>query len=629
MTSKIRTPRYKKIGLLLLLQGVVYLLLITATLTAQTASSDSLLKAVRAMPDGTNKINILLRISKIYLKSDSTLSQLKDIAGCYSSIGGTYANIGDYKKALDYHIKALKIAETISDKNKICESYISMGTVFFEQNKFKETIEYMNKALAIEGKQTTKRNLAYIYNNIGISYKSLNCFNQSLPYQLEALKLNQELGDSYGTTICYNNISALYTALNKPNLALAYCLKSITLSEKLNYKVGLTYSYIVAGDYYEKRGNTKTAHTYYLKALKIAKDINYRKEIREAYDHLSILSEKAKNFEQALQYHKLYADIKDTILNQENLRQSNELNIRYETEKKEKAILLLTKEQELKNKTLKQQQIFRFWLSVSLGLLIILSSVLYNRYRFKQKANLKLTKTQDELYKQIEQKEKLTSILAHDLKTPLRFMTSISTFLNNNIDTLDKEKKKKLLAELCRSSKNTYAFADELLTWLSVQQQNFTIINTNVSLNDLMNELYMFFQDIAKAQQTEIIIDPFSPVSIETDKRLLKIILRNILDNAIKNTHEGEIRISAQTLNPGVLELSISDTGNGMTSEQLQMLDLENTYGFQFEIKNKLGFQIIKDLATMLNIKLKVRSEINIGTTVTLLLPVEKVDKLI
>src|SRR3954468_13487224 len=158
MTSKIRTPRYKKIGLLLLLQGVVYLLLITATLTAQTASSDSLLKAVRAMPDGTNKINILLRISKIYLKSDSTLSQLKDIAGCYSSIGGTYANIGDYKKALDYHIKALKIAETISDKNKICESYISMGTVFFEQNKFKETIEYMNKALAIEGKQTTKRN---------------------------------------------------------------------------------------------------------------------------------------------------------------------------------------------------------------------------------------------------------------------------------------------------------------------------------------------------------------------------------------------------------------------------------------------------------------------------------------
>ena len=616
-TKKNRSPFFFRVIL-------CFLLIFFTTSFSALTSQDSLLNAVKKMPYDRDKIDMLIQIAKNYLNSPPKDRKSKDIIACFSILGSVYAHNGNYNKALECHIKALKLAENASDKLRICEAYISMGVIFYEQKKFTQTIDYMNKALAVEGAQTSKRNLAYIYNNLGISYKSLGQLQKSLPYQLQALKLNQELDDNFGITICYNNLSGLYNSLGEKDIALDYCLKSIALSEKLNYKIGLTYSYIVAGDYYEELNDTKVARDYYLKALKIAREINYKKEIREAYEHLSFLSEKNKDFEQSLHYHKLYSEINDSILNEENLRQTNELNIRYETEKKEKAILLLTKDQQLKNKTLKQQQIFRFGLIICLSLLLILFLVLFNRYRFKQKANLKLTKTQDELYKVIEQKEKLTSILAHDLKTPLRFMTSISSFLSNNIDTLDKEKREKLLTELCTSSKNTYAFADELLTWLSVQQQNFTIVNTEVSLNNLMNELYVFFLDIAKAQQTEIIVNPFPAISIETDKRLLKIILRNIIDNAIKNTHAGKITISINAIYPETIELTINDTGNGMTEEQLQQLNLENTYGFQFEIKNKLGFQIIKDLSTMLNIHLKIKSEINVGTTVILLLPMQK-----
>jgi signal transduction histidine kinase len=622
MINKISIQTRRKKGILLLFISILSFLLFTTLLTAGTPLSDSLLNAVKSMPDNRYKLNALLKITKQYLNSAPSQRREKDIIDCFSILGGIHSHNGNYNKALECYIKALKLAEHSSDQNAICEAYISIGTIFFEQKKFKESIEYMNKALAVEGSNTSKRNLAYIYNNLGISYKSLKQFQQSLPYQLEALKINQELNNEYGTAICYNNISGLYIALNDPYKALEYCLKSIALSEKLDYKVGLTYSYIVAGDLYEKQNKIQIASNYYLKALNIAKDINYKKEIREAYEHLSFLSEKMNDLEKALAYHKLYLAINDTILNEDNLRQTNELNIKYETEKKEKAILLLTKDRELKDKTLKQQQTLRLGLIVGVGLLLTLLFVLYNRYRFKQKANLALTKSQDELYKVIEQKEKLTSILAHDLKTPLRFMTSVSTFLSKDIDNLDKRKREKFLLELSTAAKNTYAFADELLTWLSVQQQNFTIVNTEVSMNGLMEELYLFFQDIAQAQHTELVIDSFPSITIKTDRRLLKIILRNIIDNAIKNTEEGEIRISTKILSKEAIELSIRDTGNGMTQEQLQTLDLENTYGFQFEIKNKLGFQIIKDLSSMLNIQLKVRSDIDVGTEVILQLPV-------
>ena len=110
-------------------------------------------------------------------------------------------------------------------------------------------------------------------------------------------------------------------------------------------------------------------------------------------------NEKLKNYELALAYNKLYSTIKDTLLNEESLNQTSELNTRYETDKKEKEILLLTKDQQLKDKTLKEQRLVRIGLISSLGLFLVLSFLLYNRYRFKQKANLILEKQKQEIHK--------------------------------------------------------------------------------------------------------------------------------------------------------------------------------------------------------------------------------------
>jgi serine phosphatase RsbU (regulator of sigma subunit) len=337
-----------------------------------------------------------------YLSAISLKEKLHDmngVADCYSWIGGIYSHIGNYEKALESCIKALKIAESTNYKNKICESYIAIGIIFYEQKKFKESITYMNKALAVEGEQTSKRNLSYIYNNLAISYQGLNQPTKSLLYHFKALKLNEEMGDNNGMAGSYNNISATYASIGKTDEALQYALKSIALSEKTSDKVGLTYSYVGAGDCYKEKKNMTTAYNYYLKALKIAKEINYKTEVREAYEHLAIISEEMKDYRKALEYHKLFSQVKDSILNEESLKQSSELNIRYETEKKEKEILLLTKDQELKDKNLKEQRLIRIGLIIGLGLFLALSFLLFNRYRFKQKANLLLEKQKEEIHK--------------------------------------------------------------------------------------------------------------------------------------------------------------------------------------------------------------------------------------
>jgi serine phosphatase RsbU (regulator of sigma subunit) len=327
------------------------------------------------------------------------LKDLEGLADSWSSIGRLYTHTGNYDKSFACYIKALKLAESVSYKKKICETYISMGVIFFEQKKYTETINYMNKAFAVEGIATNKQNLSYIYNNMAISYQYLNNHTSSLSYHFKALKLNEEMRNDAGTAVSYNNISGVYASVGKTKDALRYVLKSIALSEKNNDKVGLTYSYVGAGDCYKVNKDFITANNYYLKALKMAREINYKTEEREAYEHLAIIAEEMNDYRKALEYHKNFSQLKDSILNEKSLKQSTELNIRYETEKKEKEILLLTKDQELKTKSLREQRLIRIGLIIGLGLLLLLSFLLFNRYRFKQKANLILEKQKEEIRK--------------------------------------------------------------------------------------------------------------------------------------------------------------------------------------------------------------------------------------
>lgn len=235
-----------------------------------------------------------------------------------------------------------------------------------------------------------------------------------------------------------------------------------------------------------------------------------------------------------------------------------------------------------------------------------------------------LTESQDELNKVVEQKEKLTSILAHDLRTPLKFMTMLSEYLNKNISSLPPEKMHALTAELMTSSKGTFTFADELLTWLSLQKQNFRVIFYEESIKRIIDEQCVYFSDIANAKNTQLIIQAKDEIFAMTDERLLKVILRNLLDNAIKNTTDGKIIINVAKTQTDELEIEIKDSGKGMTTEQLREINTNNAYGFSFEIKEKLGFQIIKDFTYKLNGTIEVKSELGKGTTVFLRFPAIK-----
>jgi signal transduction histidine kinase len=575
------------------------------------------------MHQGKLKEALVYMFKGVSMKGE--IGDKKGMAIGYNNISIIYFTQANYPEALKYQLKSLKIREELKDKVGIPASYNNIGNIMLAQRKSDDALLYYRKSLKISEELDNLEGIGMANANMGNIYLERKNYRQARICFYKSLKAREQIDDKRGLAEVYNNIGNAYFQENKIEEALAYHLKALKLNEKTGNKKGVAEACGgVANSYTEKKEYEKAFH-YCDQMLNLAKELNYKDAIRDAYRNFSNLYRKQKQFEKALYYTDLYNDIKDSLLSKENFKQVSELNTRYETEKRAKDILLLTRETQLNQQQIKQQTFVRWVLTIGLVLLLLTIIGIYRRYLFKQKVNLELMKTQNELYKVIEQKEKLTSILAHDLRTPLRFMMTIAAYLNKSINALNLKGLERLAHELSISAKNTYAFADELLTWLSIQGQSFTVQHSEVNLHALINELLEFFKDIANTQDTKLKMDIPSLIYVETDKRLLKIILRNILDNAIKNTSSGEVIISISYQDKEMVEIHIRDTGNGMTKDQLDQLDIKNTYGFSFEIKNKLGFQIIKDLCALLNIKLEIESEIGTGTTIVLQLPLRKI----
>jgi serine phosphatase RsbU (regulator of sigma subunit) len=324
-------------------------------------------------------------------------------ANSYNNIGISYAYLGNYLQALRYNFNALKIREAINDKFGISASYLNIGGVLFEQNKYSAALVYFSNALKIKIQQGDKTGEAGIYNNMAEIYSIQKNYQQSLVYNLKTMKLNEETGDQEGVNGSYINIGNNYIAQQKPNEALRYFIESLKISTRLGTQASVVNCYNGMAACYELMNNYSKSLIYYEKAAAVSKNKGFKKELQEAYLHLSFINEKLQNYELALRYNKLYGNVKDTLLNEEGLKQTTELNTRYETDKKEKEILLLIKDQQLKDKTLKEQRLVRIGLIIGLGLFLALSFLLFNRYRFKQKANLILEKQKQEIHQKNRQ----------------------------------------------------------------------------------------------------------------------------------------------------------------------------------------------------------------------------------
>lgn len=321
--------------------------------------------------DVKSKIEILNSLGELYLRtepskarkyslqaldlSSQAANQKGKINSC-NTIGNSYYLEGNYPSALDYYLKALKMVEAMGDKKGIANSLMGVGNIYSAQGNYKLSLDYLFKSLKIREVLNDKDGISGCYNNIGVIYMEMEEYEKALEYQQKSLKLKQETGDKKGTSSNLGNIGSIYFQFGNYPLAMEYQLRAYEIRKELNNKKGIAMSLIDIGNIYEKEQKYLDAIHSLESAVKTAKEVGYKVALKGAYLGLSSAYEKIDSSKKALDYYKLFTAIKDSIFNKENSSKLIEMQTRFDSERKEKEITLLTKSQEIQSLQSKHQR---------------------------------------------------------------------------------------------------------------------------------------------------------------------------------------------------------------------------------------------------------------------------------
>jgi serine phosphatase RsbU (regulator of sigma subunit) len=338
----------------------------------QQSKIGDLEKKLQTTKDDKSKIEILNSLGELYLRSSPPIARkycinalelsnrtnnVKGKVNSNNTIGNSYYLEGDYNSSLEYYLKSLKIVEEIGDKKGIANSMMGIGNIYSAQGNNALSLEYQLKSLKIREELNDKDGIAACYNNIGIIYMDMKEYDKALDYELKSLKLKLETTDKKGISSNLGNIGAIYYEQGNYPLALEYQQKAYEIRKELNNKKGIAMSFIDIGNIYEKQGKYEDAVQSQLDAVKTAKEVGYKVALKGAYLGLSSVYEKLNKTKEALEYYKLYTVIKDSIFNTENSSKLIEMQTKFDTERKEKEIALLTKGREILDLQAQQQQL--------------------------------------------------------------------------------------------------------------------------------------------------------------------------------------------------------------------------------------------------------------------------------
>ena len=333
-------------------------------------------------------------------KLKEEMGDMRGVSTGYNNLGNVYQYQANYKEALKYHLMSLKIKEELQDNVGISMSYNNIGLVFNSQGKPDEALAYYKKAADIQEKMNDIAGLGNVYDNIGIIYNGEKNYSEGLKYHLKSLKVRMAVDDKQGIGSSYSNIGDTYRLMGKYDQALPYSKKALKTLTQIGEKKGIANAYLSLGGIYEVKKDFDHALENYQQSLTVSQAINYKEGALFSYESMASSYAGSKQFDKALKYRHLAHELRDSLLNKDNFRQVAELNTKYETDKKEKEILLLTKDQILTEKTLREQRILRWALIIGMSLLFIAVFSVYRRYRFKQQSNLILEKQKQEIEQQ-------------------------------------------------------------------------------------------------------------------------------------------------------------------------------------------------------------------------------------
>ena len=291
-------------------------------------------------------------------------------------------------------------------------------------------------------------------------------------------------------------------------------------------------------------------------------------------------------------------------------------------------------EAEIKIQDKKASTLTRIIFGVSLSLIFIaVGFVAYFRHRNQLLLNYELAKKNELISEQKEKltlsniaKDKFLSIISHDLKNPLHGILGFASFMNSEFDVLSDKEKKEYISYIKTSSESMNKLIEGILAWSRLQTGKMKIQTERVNISEVVNRCVELQKVNAIRKGVLIENNIMDELNVVADRNVLDTVMRNLIDNAVKFTEEGgKVTLSARLKEESDIEISISDTGVGISKEDISKL-FRIEYRFMSEGTDKekgtgMGLILCKDMLHLISSDLNVESNPNEGSRFYFTLP--------
>ncbi len=519
-----------------------------------------------------------------------------------------YSLIGEYNTSLEMAYKALDIAGEDNKLISLCHNRIATVHAFLKN--YGKALYHNKKSLYNSSKSGDSSFIVVDLHNLGLIYTNLEMYDSALLYlrktnKYEILKTGRP--DPYSLS----NIGNVFIEQGEYDSALYYHLEAYKydMLDDQKYLMCMDQQYI--SNTYFKLKQYEKAKSFANKSIKLAEELEATDIVIDNYEVLYKVYRTEGNYMKALDYALMYCDMKDSL--RENTKQSLILGLetKYKVKEQESRLKLLEKQKKL--------FIILTILSILLLLSMIITFILVTR---RQKLNQKLML---ELKLANESKERLISIIGHDLRGSVGALRSAAKAISEGMT--DMNEAKNLLESFYPVADTTYDLLENLLTWTKCSKENIAPSFEEINLQQLAEKSIEHTSHLAAAKFVTT-INKIDEIKLSADKNMLLSVLRNMLTNAIKFSHQkSEVILSSRIENDNVI-VSIHDDGIGIEPDVLNQL-LKNPEDFQSagtlgERGSGLGISICKTFLESHNGVIWAESSFGEGTTFFFSLPLHR-----
>lgn len=607
-------------------------------LFAQTFAKDSIDQLLTAKGSGIERIRFLNNIAEILSDKNTELAinyanlalteavtnnQPKEKGIALNNLAWIKYRKGDFTSAFDYSIKALKWNDSIQNLPALAASYRCMASVYNSQANANKSIEFFLKDLTLHTQLNDQKSIGRALNNLSFTFLRGQMIDSAMLYSNKALAFNLKLKDDYLLAFAYRNAGDLSEARKLQDSAKYYFNLSVQYAIKINsLQLQLTALYRT-GRILNHEENYNQSIPILEKALNLGISMGAKSETALIYSLLAIAYEGIGNYKEAYQIQKKSSQLNDSLYQEKSRSRLAEMQAKFEAEKKQSEINQLRIEKELEIENNQRKTILNFSLIITMIVVTVLLINIWRKNKYKTATNLLLQTQKKELEETLLLKDRVFSIVSHDLRSPIASLNAVLPMLDP--DSLDHETYHQLKLNLTKQVQNLNYVLDNLLIWSRSRMKGVDTPDLkDISLHKQAAISVGLLKGLADQKSIRVDNKINSSLSIKADPQHFDIIIRNFLLNAIKFTNEqGQIELYSKIENDQIA-ICIEDNGVGMNPEQINRLFQLKTHfttpGTQKEKGTGLGLLICAEYAAANNWEIKVDSQIGKGTIFTIIL---------